>query len=104
MNEWVVIAVLGALVGLRVAAVAFLVAFIVRPVRSCPACFRGTIPIRKRWLRLLRAHLEWRWCPGCGWEGPARRWPRAKSPHAAPPAGRPAPEPSGRPDGQGPDG
>jgi hypothetical protein len=104
MNEWVVIAVLGALVGLRVAAVAFIVAFIVRPVTSCPACFRSTFPIRKGWLRLLRTHLEWRWCPTCGWEGLARRLPRARSAPSAPTAGRHAPEASGLQDGLGPGG
>lgn len=104
MNEWVVIAVLGALVGLRVLAVAFLVAFIIRPVRSCPACFRSTVPIRTAWLRLLRAHLEWRWCATCGWEGLARRRPRAKSAPSGAAGDRPAPEASGLHDGQGPGG
>lgn len=42
-------------------------------VRSCPACFHDTIPIRKPWLRRLAPSLEWRWCPSCGWRGPSSR-------------------------------
>lgn len=102
MNEWVVVAVLGALVGLRVLAVAFIVAFIVRPVLSCPACFQSTVPIRKEWLRLFRSHLEWRWCANCGWEGLARRLPKAKGAPSGPAGGRPTSEASGFQDGPGP--
>jgi hypothetical protein len=73
MNEWVVVGVLLALVGLRVMAVGVLALFIIRPVRGCPACFQDTAPLRKRWLTLVSRRMEWRWCPACGWEGLARR-------------------------------
>jgi len=75
MNEWIVVGVLVALVGLRVMMVGMLVLFIIRPVRGCPACFRDTFPLRKWWLRWITFRMEWRWCPSCGWEGLARRMP-----------------------------
>lgn len=62
------------LVLLRVLAVGIGAALIIRPVRSCPACFQATLPIRKKWLRPARAY-EWRWCPACGWQGVGRRVP-----------------------------
>lgn len=76
MNEFLVVGVLLGLVALRAVVVAFMVFFIIRPVRACPACFRDTFPLRKRWLHALgfvAHHLEWRWCPFCDWQGLARR-------------------------------
>lgn len=48
-------------------------AVVIPRVRSCPACFADTVPIRRRWLRTLLPWLQWRWCPACGWEGPSNR-------------------------------
>lgn len=68
------IAIFVALVAVRYAAVLFLAALIVRPVRECPACFAAsTIPIQPSWLRPIARHYEWRWCPACGWQALARR-------------------------------
>ena len=61
------------LVFLRLALIAVVGLFIIRPARDCPACFRPTVPIRKRWLAWFNSALEWRWCPECRWEGPARK-------------------------------
>ncbi len=81
MNEFVVLAVLLALVVVRLLGVTFLVLFILRPVRGCPACFRETVPVRKPWLRFVGlGRLEWRWCPFCGWEAFARRQPAPRTP------------------------
>ena len=68
------LAIFAALVLVRYAAVLFLAALIIRPVRQCPACGGGlTVPLQQRWLRALARHYEWRWCPACGWEALARR-------------------------------
>lgn len=66
-----VIILLG-LVALRGILIGVGIALILRPVRECPACFRETFGLHHRLLRFV-AWLEWRWCPGCGWQGPARR-------------------------------
>lgn len=71
--ELAVIAIFVGLVVLRVALIGIVGVLIIRPVRDCPACFRETIPIRRRWLISLASAFEWRWCPACRWEGPARR-------------------------------
>jgi hypothetical protein len=83
----IVMYVFAALVLLRVILVALGAALIIRPVQDCPACFQETMPIQRRWLSRSMPWLEWRWCPGCGWEGPARRTdaPAARSaPDGAP--------------------
>ena len=61
------------LVLLRVVAILLFVAFLIGPAAACPACFQPSVPIRHRWLARLFPWLEWRWCPSCGWQGPARR-------------------------------
>jgi hypothetical protein len=62
------------LVGLRWALLAVGVALLVRPVSSCPACTAAsTLGLHRPWLRWIVSWLEWRWCPQCGWQGPARR-------------------------------
>lgn len=102
MDERVVMVVLGGLVALRALAVAFLVYFIIRPVRACPACFRDTFPLKKRWLAVLglaARSLEWRWCPFCGWEGPARRL-RVPAPPPGTGADSPVPGPSDAHEGE----
>ena len=71
--ELAVVVVLLALVVVRVLIVAVLGLLIIRPVRECPACFEPTVPIRLPLLLRLARRFEWRWCPACGWEGPARR-------------------------------
>lgn len=65
------------LVLLRAGLVLFGAALILRPVSSCPACFRPTLLLRRPWLRRLAPWMEWRWCPQCGWEGPGKRRARA---------------------------
>ncbi len=89
----VAVLVLLVLLGLRLLAVAFLAMFIIRPVRECPACFQETLPIRVSALRLLGSWFEWRWCPQCRWQGPARKVDRtpAGKPGAALPDRRPSP-------------
>lgn len=72
------------LVLIRVLAVSIGAALIVRPVTTCPACFRSTVPIRKGWLRLAPAY-EWRWCMSCGWQGIGKRVPRRRPPAAPTP-------------------
>jgi hypothetical protein len=67
------IATFAALVVIRYLALLVLVGLIIRPVRACPACFSGTIPVQNRWLRALTDRYEWRWCPACGWQAIARR-------------------------------
>jgi hypothetical protein len=47
-------------------------ALIIRPVSNCPACFQESVKIRHVWLSRILPWYEWRWCPSCGWEGPAR--------------------------------
>jgi hypothetical protein len=59
-------------VALRWAAIGIGAALLLRPVRSCPACFAPTFVLYRRWLRRLAPWLEWRWCAACGWQGPAR--------------------------------
>ena len=61
------------LVLLRGVLIAVGAALLVRPVRQCPACFQATVELQRVWLRRLAPWLEWRWCPHCGWAGPARR-------------------------------
>jgi hypothetical protein len=84
MNEFLVVGVLLGLVLLRAVLVGALALLVIHPVRACPACFREpTFRVRKWWLRLLARRMEWRWCPGCGWEGPARRMAGGASPYAS---------------------
>ncbi|MGH7502488.1 MAG: hypothetical protein ACREL7_12115 [Longimicrobiales bacterium] len=66
-----VIVLLG-LVALRWVVIGIGVALLLRPVRECPACFFETFGLHHRLLRFA-PWLEWRWCPNCGWHGPARR-------------------------------
>lgn len=80
MSVTVIVLVFAGLVLLRVLLVGVGALAIIRPVRSCPACFQDTIPIRKPLLERFTRGLEWRWCPACGWEALARRaspiaWP-----------------------------
>lgn len=69
-------AVLGALVLLRWGFIFVGALLLLRPARSCPACFRRTLRIRRPVLTALLPRAEWRWCPSCRWQGPARREPR----------------------------
>lgn len=48
-------------------------ALILRAVKACPACFEPTFVLQRRWLQRLLPWLEVRFCPHCGWQGPARR-------------------------------
>ena len=65
----VLVATFAGLVLIRIFAVLVLAFFVIRPVRSCPACFAvSTIKVRRPLVRLLGARFEWRWCPDCGWE------------------------------------
>lgn len=66
------VVVLGALAVLRWCALLFAAYLLVRPARSCPACFRPTLPIRRPLLSALLRMAEWRWCPACGWQGLSR--------------------------------
>ncbi|MBI4541160.1 MAG: hypothetical protein HY704_16790 [Gemmatimonadetes bacterium] len=93
-----------ALVLVRAVVILVALAFLVQPVSSCPACFAPTLPIVKRWLRILAPRFEWRWCPRCGWQGPARRvhdapmqpWPiRGRDPGTPRPTG-PSADPQAR--------
>jgi len=83
-NSTLTVIVLLLLVGLRWVLLAVGVALLVRPVSSCPACAASsTLGLHRPWLRWLTSWLEWRWCPQCGWQGPARRVPtplRARTP------------------------
>lgn len=84
MNEYLVVGVLFGLVLLRALLVGVLTLLVIYPVRACPACFEeGTLPIRKWWLVPVARRLEWRWCPACGWEGPARRVSTDRLPYAS---------------------
>lgn len=67
------VAVLGVLVMLRWGLLLFGAALLLRPARSCPACFRSTVAIRRPFLAAVVRFAEWRWCPACGWQGPSRR-------------------------------
>jgi hypothetical protein len=73
-------------------------ALIVRPVIECPACFGSTFLLQRRWLRRFLPWLEWRFCPHCGWQGPARMLPpgtaRTPARHDTP-AAHPFEEPDG---------
>lgn len=50
-------------------------ALLLRRVDACPACFEGTVRIRRPWLERMLPGLTWRWCPACRWEGPSREKP-----------------------------
>lgn len=69
----VIVAVLLALVALRWGILLGAAAVLVPRLRRCPACFGDTVPVRRPWLRRIAPWLQWRWCAGCGWEGPSRR-------------------------------
>ncbi|MDE0395771.1 MAG: hypothetical protein OYK82_13445 [Gammaproteobacteria bacterium] len=71
--ELAVAVVLLGLVVLRVLIVTILGLLILRPVRECPACFEPTVPIRWPLVLRLATGFEWRWCPSCRWQGPARK-------------------------------
>ena len=71
--ELAVAVVLLGLVVLRVLIVTVLGLLIIRPVRECPACFEPTVPIRWPLVLRLATGFEWRWCPSCRWQGPARK-------------------------------
>ncbi len=71
--EIALFAILFGLVFLRVVVVTAVGFLIIRPVRDCPACFQPTVPIKMTWLARISSHFEWRWCPECHWEGPARK-------------------------------
>lgn len=68
-----IVLVLLALSLARFALVAGLAALLIRRVRACPACGAETLPLRRRWLEIVAPRYEWRWCPHCRWQGPARR-------------------------------
>jgi hypothetical protein len=58
---------------------AFVMIYLLLPVdRRCGRCDEETLLIRVNragrigFLMAFR-HVEWRWCPQCGWEGLARR-------------------------------
>ena len=80
------------LILLRLLAVVIVAFAVIRPARSCPACFLPTVPVRVPWRLLLPGSFEWRWCPDCGWQGPSRRgpsrpvWRPSRRRNAAPPA------------------
>lgn len=81
------VVILLGLVALRWILVGVGVALLLRPVRDCPACFQETYGLYHRLLRNVK-WLEWRWCPRCGWHGPARRVqhpPRVPDPSELPP-------------------
>ncbi|MCI0432105.1 MAG: hypothetical protein L0271_00455 [Gemmatimonadetes bacterium] len=74
MEPAVAVYVLLALVALRFIIVGIGAALLIGPVRSCPACFaETTFRSHHPWLRVIVPWLEWRFCPQCGWQGPARR-------------------------------
>ena len=64
------------LVLLRVVVLAIGFALIIRPVNACPACFHDTLKLQRIWLARLLPWMEWRWCPSCSWQGPARVSPQ----------------------------
>jgi hypothetical protein len=72
-SSTLIVGVLLGLVALRFLLIALGAALIVRPVIDCPACFAPTFALYRRLLQRLVPWLEWRWCPHCGWQGPARR-------------------------------
>jgi hypothetical protein len=78
----VILLVFLGLVVLRGVLLAVGAALIVRPVVECPACFRDTLGLQRKWLVKAAPWLEWRWCPHCGWSGPARRV-RQRSSHGS---------------------
>jgi hypothetical protein len=46
--------------------------------RSCSQCDEDTLLVRTNragrfGFAMSRGRVQWRWCPGCGWEGLARR-------------------------------
>ncbi|HSM36224.1 MAG TPA: hypothetical protein VK837_07505 [Longimicrobiales bacterium] len=86
MSVTVVVLVFAGLVLLRVVLVGAGAMAIIRPVRSCPACFHDTVPVRKPLLQRIAPAFEWRWCPSCGWESLARRPGRDAWPPPLPPA------------------
>jgi hypothetical protein len=71
----VIVAVLLGLVALRILLIGLGAALILRPVVECPACFGPSFALYRRWLQSIVPWIEWRWCPRCGWQGPARRLP-----------------------------
>lgn len=75
------VTVLLGLVGLRWILLGVGAALLLRPVSSCPACFQPTLLQEVTWLiRRAAPWLEWRFCPHCRWQGPARRVSLGASP------------------------
>ena len=85
----ITVVVLLGLVMLRFILLGLGAALIIRPVVECPACFASTFALHRPWLCRLIPWLEWRWCPHCGWSGPARHEDRPVP--RLPPASRDAP-------------
>lgn len=73
--------------------------FLLPSDRFCGECSGETLLMQGNRLvrtvfRLTRGHMQQRWCPGCGWEGLARRAPRLRTAlvRQAEPRRAPAPE------------
>jgi hypothetical protein len=96
LSRWIVdysafaVYVLIGLVVLRGILIGIGAALILRPVTDCPACFAPTLLLQRKWFRRLLPWMEWRWCPHCGWNGPAKRVP-TRAPSQWEPRDRPAP-------------
>ena len=69
----IIVYTLPALALLRAAVILAAALLLIAPVSACPACFQPSLPIRRAWLAPFASRFEWRWCPHCGWQGPARR-------------------------------
>ncbi len=81
MDESVLtVVVLLGLVALRGVLVGIGAALLLRPVSGCPACAAPTLGLHRPWLRRLLPFVEWRWCPECGWSGPARHLDSSTAP------------------------
>ncbi|HEX9885046.1 MAG TPA: hypothetical protein VGA70_01085 [Longimicrobiales bacterium] len=74
------VVVLLGLVLLRWGLILFGALLILQPARSCPACFRATLPIRRPVLNAVLPVAEWRWCPACRWSGPSLKSPSPATP------------------------
>lgn len=78
------------------ALLAFVMIYLLLPTdQSCSQCDEETLLIRvnrvgRIGFALTYGHVQWRWCPRCGWEGLARRGGRAAGPPPRP-AHRPTP-------------
>jgi hypothetical protein len=98
-HSTIAVLILLGMVAMRWVIIGIGAAMLLRPVRDCPACFKPTLALRRVWLRRAAPWLEWRWCPHCGWQGPARRitgadhavWPGDPTPRPSDEAGRARP-------------